>query len=470
MRLRRSLLWCATALVMVGCQPRQDTAPAPSRAADAPAPPASPMRPASPAALQPLAEAYAEAALLRSRHEGVYTARIDDQPAALWIGSGGTLRRGDEAVQLPRLLLYRASLAGRPDVLVELRPVDDRRFDVLRACPPTVWGEHGMVEPPCQAPGSVTWTAGPPSRWPEGQPLAMGVAHAGGSLGVDWVRAAEPPVADGERPLESQAWFDAVVAQGAQPHGAPQRRGDNTWQPMRHVASGVEWDRPVALAQPAVLATVQREVDRRAAVYVAQALEAATQGRTAQALLRVRYASPRWLAMEASDSQVGADQRQLRERQTVWDLRSGKLVRFADGFRYATLKRLDGSIALDLAREPAPGTEADRGLLGAALRALGPRRGARCMQRWLEAHACGNTAQCAWQPAMPADLVLFPTDDGLAVQFDHAATEGVAQEHGRPLADPLRGAAWAACVEDRVLLPWDVAMQARRSDSQIELP
>ena len=92
------------------------------------------------------------------------------------------------------------------------------------------------------------------------------------------------------------------------------------------------------------------------------------------------------------------------------------------------------------------------------------------MQRWLDAHACGTADQCAWHPAIPADLVLSPTDEGLAVQFDHAAIEHVAKEYGRLLPDALRGPAWADCVQDRVVLPWEVAMQARRSDSQIELP
>ncbi|MFO1340019.1 MAG: hypothetical protein U1F53_17630 [Burkholderiaceae bacterium] len=439
-----------------------------------PVPASQPAR-GQPAPLQPLAEAYAEAAALYSRHAGVYTARIGDQPAVLWVGSGGAARRGDEAVLVPRLLLYRESLAGRPDVLAELRPVDDRRFDVLRACPPTFWNEQGMVVPPCEAPGNITWTRGLPSQWAEGQPLGMRLEAAGARVEVDWARVvAEAPAPDagppGEPPLEGQAWFEAVVAHQARPLGPPQRRGDNVWQPMRHTATGVEWDWPVALAQPGALASVQREVDRRVAIHVALALEAATQGRTAQALMRVRYASPRWLAMEASDAVVGTEQRRANERQIVWDLRSGKLVRFADGFRYATLKRLDGSIVLDLSREPAPGAEADRGLLGAALRALGPRRNARCMQRWLDAHACSTPGQCAWQPLIPADLVVFPTDEGLAVQFDHAAIETVATQYSRPLPDALRGPAWAGCVQDRVLLPWDVAMQARRADSLIELP
>ncbi|MFZ5548604.1 MAG: hypothetical protein ACOZJX_07910 [Pseudomonadota bacterium] len=425
---------------------------------------------ASRTAVLPLATVYAEAAALSGRHEGVYTTRIDGRPAVLWVGRGGAIRRGDEAVTLPRLVLYRESLAGQPDVVVELKPVDERRFDVLHICPLLLWNDAGPVERQCEAPGSIRWVHGVPSQWPEGHPLAMGITSEAGNLGVDWVREPEPPVPPGEPPRQAADWFDAVVARSALPHGALQRRGDNAWQPMRHAASGVEWDRPVALAQPAMLLAIQREVDRRAAAYVALALEAATQERTAQALLRVRYASPRWLAMEASDSAVGTDLRSARARQLVWDQRSGKLVRFADGFRYATLKRLDGSIALDATREPVAGNEADRGVLSAALRALGPRQGSRCMQRWLEAHSCGNMAQCAWASAIPADLVLLPTDEGLAVQFDHAATESVADEHGRPLPDALRGPAWSGCMQDQVVLPWELAMQARRSDSQIELP
>lgn len=466
MRLNAPWLGCVLLAALVGCQ-RQEAPPAAPAVAASQAPVAHPAKPAAPV---PLATLHAEGAALRDRHAGVYTGRIENQPAVLWITTGTTYRRGDEVVTMARLVLYRESQAGHPDVVVKLKPENDRRFDVFRACPLSSWDEHELVDPPCEAAGSVGWTQGPPSQWTEGRPLEMRIGDAVGNTLVQWVREVDVPSAGGEKPREDQDWFDALVTRSAVPVGAPQRHGDNAWQPMRHAASGVEWDRPVSLAQPAMLDMIQREVDRRAAVYVAQALEAATRNQTAQTLLRVRYASARWLAMEESESAVGTDRRRARSRNPVWDLRSGKLVRFGDGFRYATLKRLDGSIALDLASEPAPGAEADRGLLGAALRAMGPRRASRCMQRWLDAHACGSVAQCAWQYQLPADLVALPTEEGLSLQFDHAALEQVAKQNGRAVPDALLGPAWADCVQDHVLLPWNVAMQARRNDSQIELP
>jgi len=38
------------------------------------------------------------------------------------------------------------------------------------------------------------------------------------------------------------------------------------------------------------------------------------------------------------------------------------------------------------------------------------------------------------------------------------------------LPPELTGPSWSNCVEDQVLVPWPQALQARRSDSRIELP
>lgn len=420
----------------------------------------------------PLRTQYAPALDLLARYQGLYLARVEGQQAVLWIDRGTTLRRGDEAVTLPRLQLYRASRAGSPQVLADLRPEQQHGPQVHRFCAFSQ-GQQELPDASCDAAQRLVLAADAAPGQSGTIDQLTSRLDVQGSQGevVTWLRTVDAPGPAGEPARNDVAWFDALVLRSALPQGAPQRRGDIAWQPMQHVASGVEWDRPVALPDAQVLARVQREADRRAAIFVAQALEAQARGHQAQALIRVRHASPRWLVMEASTSVVASDGAQARERHAVWDLASGTLVRFADGFHYATLKRLDGSIALDLERVPADGdADADRGLLGAALRALGPRRSARCLQRWLQAHRCQLPSACEALARVPDDLVLWPGEDGLVLQFDHAITEAAAKESGRGLPASLRGPAWASCVSDQVTLPWAVALQARRRDSRIELP
>lgn len=473
--LRPVLLGCA--VLVAACQPGTEAVPGirrvPASAAE-PAPPAEAGQGASAtaAAVVPLQTQYAQALALLARHPGVHVGRIDGQEAVLWIDRGTTLRRGDEAVTLPRLQLYRASRAGSPQVLVDLRPEQQHGPQLYRFCAFSQ-GRQELPDASCDAVQRLVLAVDPT---PAGTGDGLASRLEGRSEGrgepevIGWTRAVDAPGPAGEPARTDVAWFDAVVLRSARPQGAPQRRGEIVWQPMLHAVSGVAWDRLVALPDAEVLARVQREAERRVAIFVGQALEAQARGSQAQALIRVRHASPRWLVMEASTSTVASDGAQARERHAVWDLASGQLVRLADGFHYATLKRLDGGIALDLENPPSDGADADRGLLGAALRALGPRRSARCLQRWLQAHRCEQPSACEALVRLPDDLVLWPGEDGLVLQFDHALTEVAARESGRELPASLRGAAWASCVSDQVTLPWAVALQARRRDSRIELP
>ncbi|OYT87580.1 MAG: hypothetical protein CFE46_10515 [Burkholderiales bacterium PBB6] len=417
----------------------------------------------------PLATRHAAALELLQHHRGVLSGTLNGQAAWLWISDGATLRRGDEAVTLPRMVLYRAALAGQPgvmvEVMVEVMPRAGSAADGWPLCPLfTGTGAEGATTD-CEAASTLLLPEGPVPAQPGGA-LEVRLSAAGTAMPARFVHT--PPPAN--PPKDERDLFDAALASDARPQGEVQQRGQTRWRPMKHAVSGVEWDRVIATAEPATLAEIQRQVDRRAASLVGEALENQASGRDAQARFRVRYASTRWLVMEAAQSAVGATSRAGFESHPVWDLASGKPVRFADGFRYATLKRLDGSIALDLGNAPAPGADADRGLLGATLRALGPRREGRCLQRWLQAHGCVLPGRCEALPAVPHDLVAFPTDDGLALQFNHAGIEREAQQTSRPLPPELTGPSWSNCVEDQVLVPWPQALQARRSDSRIELP
>lgn len=431
-------------------------APPQPAAASVPAEPASLAAASASAPVQSLQAQYARAQALLSRHGGVFTASFQGKRAVLWVGEGATLRQGQEAVTLPRLMLYREALAGQRAVLVELVPESDKQFSSFMACPVGSRDQGQGCSPP-----ATVFLAG---EFDTGLVLTFDADTAGSGFNVTWQHVQDGSAsAEGRPARKDQAWFDAVVARGSHPVGEPVAQDGLFWQPMLHAPSGVQWDRLTQAPSPEALSAINQKLDDWLAGHVANAIEAASRGKAAQASMRITFASPRWLNVQAALSQVDGERREASETNHVFDVASGKLVTFADGFLYATLKRLDGGIATG------PSGEVDQGVLSAALGQMGARSRSRCMQRWLDAHQCSTPANCAYRWDIPRDMTLFPAQDGLAVQFNHWRVAQTAREEGRELPEPLKGAAWDSCVQDAVVIPWEAAKRALRKNTRMDI-
>jgi hypothetical protein len=362
-------------------------------------------------------------------------------------------------VTLPRLMLYREALAGQRAVLVELVPESDRQFGSFMACP--LGSRDQRQDGQGCSPPTTVFLAGEPGA---DLVLAFDEGAAAERSAVAWQRVEDGSAgAEGWPGRKNQAWFDAVVARGSHPVGEPVVQEGLFWQPMLHASSGVQWDRLTQAPSPEALRAINQKIDEWLPVHVANAIEAVSRGKAAQASMRITFASPRWLNVQAAVSQVEGERREASETNHVFDLSSAKLVTFADGFLYATLKRLDGGIATGASGE------VDHGILSAALGQMGARSRSRCMQRWLDAHQCSTLTNCAYRADIPRDMTLFPAPDGLAVQFNHWRVVQTAQEEGRELPEPLKGSAWDSCVQDAVVIPWDAARRALRKNTKMDI-